>query len=84
MITETYIAKRDAARKRREEIIELISCIKEARDDWKSANANFNYADDADKIDYYSFYIKACQLRYEYFLKKARQMNINLKSLYSK
>jgi hypothetical protein len=76
--------KKAEAKKRREEIIDLVNCIKEAREDWKNANANFNYADDADKIDYYAFYIKACQLRYEYFLKKARRMNVNLKRLYSK
>jgi hypothetical protein len=72
---------RENRKKQNKEIIDFMKCLKEAQDEWINANSNFEYADDKDKVDYYTFHIKACQLRYEYLLKKARQMNISLKKL---
>jgi hypothetical protein len=74
-------ADRENRKKQSTEILDFMNCLKEAHDEWINANSNFEYADDIDKVDYYTFHIKACQLRYEYLLKKARQMNISLKNL---
>ena len=55
---------------------ELMDGIRNARMEWITANMNFEYADVTDMVDYYAYRIKACQVRYEYLLKKAKEMGI--------
>nr|WP_082225158.1 DUF2508 family protein [Pseudobacteroides cellulosolvens] len=50
--------------------------IKNARRDWICASSNFNYADDKETVDYYTYMMKACQIRYEYLIKKAKENEI--------
>ncbi|MDF2522582.1 MAG: hypothetical protein K0R31_223 [Clostridiales bacterium] len=57
---------------------ELIEGIKNARSEWITANMNYEYADASDMVDYYSYKIKACQIRYEYLLKKAKELGIKV------
>lgn len=52
---------------------ELLESIKNAKKEWIDANMNFEYVDDKDIVDYYTYKILACQIRYEYFLKKAKE-----------
>lgn len=61
-----------------DETEELLGCINDARTEWLNANMNFNYAEDSEVIDYYTYKIKASEIRYEYYLKKAREMGIKL------
>ncbi|HHX18758.1 MAG TPA: DUF2508 family protein [Clostridium sp.] len=58
---------------------ELIECINRARNDWINANREFEYAQNDEIIDYYTYKIKACQVRYEYFLKLAKRKGITYK-----
>lgn len=51
---------------------DMLEHIKNARTEWLHACMDFEYVDDQDIIDYYTYKIKACQIRYEYFLKKAK------------
>ncbi|HOM03469.1 MAG TPA: YaaL family protein [Acetivibrio sp.] len=60
------------------EVEELIKCIKDAKKEWISATANFEHATDSEIIDYYTYEIKAYQLRYEYLLKKAKEKGIKV------
>lgn len=55
---------------------ELIESIKNARRDWICASSNFNYANDKETVDYYTYMMKACQIRYEYLIKKAKENEI--------
>lgn len=55
---------------------EIIECLKKARNDWTNACKDFEYAEDQDLIDYHTYRIKAYQLRYEYFLKKAKEKGL--------
>jgi len=57
---------------------ELIQCIKLAKSQWEIANLNFEQAQEKELIDYYAYEIKACEIRYEYFLKKAKEKGINV------
>jgi len=59
----------------------LIENIKNARRDWICANSNFNYAYDSETIDYYTYMIKACQVRYEYLIKKAKEKGVKICSV---
>ena len=54
----------------------LIHHIKLARQDWLSALSNFEQAQDPDLIDYYIYKMKACQVRYNYLLKKAKEIGL--------
>jgi hypothetical protein len=55
---------------------ELIESIKNARRDWICANSNFNYTNDQEIIDYYTYMIKAYQVRYEYLIRKAKEKGL--------
>ncbi|HEY9059949.1 MAG TPA: DUF2508 family protein [Pseudobacteroides sp.] len=61
---------------RNDEYNELIESIKNARRDWICASSNFNYANDKETVDYYTYMMKACQIRYEYLIKKAKENEI--------
>jgi hypothetical protein len=58
------------------DIKDLVESIKNARKDWMCANSNFNYANDQESIDYYTYMIKAYQVRYDYLIKKAKEKGI--------
>ena len=59
-----------------DETEELLGCIDDARAEWLNANMNFNYAGDSEIIDYFTYKIKASEIRYEYYLRKAKEMGI--------
>lgn len=63
------------------EIQEILECVKNARKEWLSACNGFEYADSQDVIDYYTYKIKAHELQYEYFLKKAKEMGIKAENI---
>ena len=52
----------------------LLKSIQQARQEWMDAVANFDQADNDELIDYYIYRMKACQIRYNYLLKKAKEM----------
>ncbi len=58
------------------EDLELLECLKKAKSDWIDAYRDFNYVDDQDLVDFHTYRIKAYQLRYEYFLKKAKEKGL--------
>lgn len=55
----------------------LLKNITQARQDWLSAVSNFEQAEDSDLIDYYIYKMKACQVRYNYLLKKAKEIGLS-------
>jgi hypothetical protein len=55
---------------------ELIESIKNARKEWENANLNFEFAAEAGIIDYYTYKIKACEVRYDYLVRKAKEKGI--------
>jgi hypothetical protein len=60
---------------------DLISNIRTAKKEWANAVANFDYVSEEEIIDYYTYKIKACQIRYEYYLKKAKEKGIRVGDL---
>lgn len=61
-----------------DEAAELLDSIKRARNEWINANTNFDYVEDQEMIDYYAYKIKACEVSYQYYLKKAKEMGIKV------
>lgn len=57
---------------------DLLQCIHEAYTEWVSANTNFEQAVDPDMIDYFIYKIKACEVRYQYLLKEAKEKGIKV------
>ena len=55
---------------------DLTDIIDQARLDWIGAQNYYRTVTDPDLIDYSIFLIKACERRYMYLLKKARQEGI--------
>ena len=60
-----------------EKEIELIRNIIKTREELKSYDKNFEFAEDG-LIDYYSYQIKAIQTKLDYLMKKARKKGITL------
>lgn len=50
-----------------------------ARDEWVAASSDFNYADDDLLVDYHIYRLKACEARYTYFLKLAKEKGLALR-----
>lgn len=54
----------------------LMNSIQQARQEWMAAVSNFEQAENEDMIDYYIYKMKACQVRYNYLLKQAKEMGL--------
>ncbi len=57
---------------------ELLECLKQAKSEWLAACSNYEFAEDQDEVDYYVYKIKACQIKYECYIKKAKQRGLRL------
>jgi hypothetical protein len=60
---------------------EILECLRSAREEWMDANRNFKYADDEEMIDYFTYKIKASEVRYEFYLKKAKEKGIKVNQI---
>lgn len=58
-----------------EKQVELVKTIIKTREELKSANKNFEYAQD-DLVDYYTYQIKANQAKLNYLIKMAKSNGI--------
>ena len=70
MLSYNYITEEDNA---------LIEDIRSARNEWLNADSNLQYVCENEIIDYYTYMLKAAQIKYEYFLKKAKERGLKLK-----
>ncbi|MGI6050389.1 MAG: DUF2508 family protein [Acetivibrionales bacterium] len=52
---------------------DLADVIRDAYSEWQNALANFDTAESKEMIDYYSYRIKASEIRYGYYLRKAKE-----------
>ena len=57
----------------------LIEDIKNAKNEWLEADTNFQYVCENEIVDYYTYVLKAAQIKYEYYLKKAKERGLRLK-----
>ncbi len=57
---------------------ELLNSLRDAKQEWISSSTNFEYASESDLVDYYSYKMKACQVRYNYLLKQAKEKGIKI------
>jgi len=52
---------------------EMMDILKKAQIDLDIAMNNYEFADEPALVDYYTYNIKAAQMKYEYLLKKAKE-----------
>ena len=64
-----------------DENYDLIYSLKDAKKEWIDANMCFEFADAQEMVDYYTYKIKASQVRYEYFLKAAKEKGIKIETI---
>lgn len=55
---------------------DLINNLKNAQNDFETAVINYEFADEPELVDYYTYKIKATQTRYQYLLKKAKERGL--------
>lgn len=55
---------------------DLIDNLKNAQDDFETAITNYEFAEEPELIDYYTYKIKATQARYQYLLKKVKERGL--------
>ncbi len=60
---------------------EILECVKASKNQLEIATMNFEYADSEELVDYYTYVIKACQVRYGYYLKQAKDMGLTVDTL---
>ena len=76
MIYEKYIKENNFFNKKEDTSnSELIISIIKTREDLAIANRNFEFAE-GELIDYYLYQIKATQSKYNYLLRKAKQVGL--------
>lgn len=60
---------------------ELLKSIHQTQKELEMATFNFEFAADIDLIDYYIYQMKACQAKYEYLIKKAKEKGITAENI---
>lgn len=59
-----------------EDDYKLIEDINNAKNEWLEANSNLQYVSEHEIIDYYIYILKAAQIKYDYYLKKAKEKGL--------
>jgi hypothetical protein len=69
-------AKKKSSKMEFDDVTELISMLKDTKRAWNTSILNYEYMTEEELIDYYSYQIKAHELRFEYLLKKAKEKGV--------
>ncbi len=56
---------------------EILKALIDARNEWLDSVASFENVYEEDLVDYYTYKMKACEARYEYFIKKVKDMGLS-------
>ncbi len=69
-------ARKELRRRNRDtaEIDELMENLRKARNEWVAAINNYEFTSEAELVDYYAYMIKAAQIKYDYLLKKVKEI----------
>lgn len=71
-----FAVRQDAAPGTGVEEAELLNYIVDARKEWLEASMNFEHAYEEELVDYYTYKMKACEARYTYFIKIAKEKGL--------
>jgi len=73
----SYIMKKFNDKRKTQES-DWIKSLKNAQNELEVAVNNYEFANEPELVDYYTYNIKAAQMRYEYLLKKVKEEKLNL------
>jgi hypothetical protein len=62
-----------------DETQELINLLRNTKSQWRDSISNYEYVTDEELVDYYTYQIKAQEMRFKYLLKKAKAQGIRAK-----
>jgi hypothetical protein len=62
-----------SSREKQEEMDQLLENLKIVQNELNIANTNYEFAKESELIDYYTYYIKATQIKYDYLLKQIKE-----------
>ena len=74
----SYIMKKFNEKEKQKEN-ELIENLKIAQNELQVAVNNYEFAKEPELVDYYTYNIKAAQMRYEYLLRKVKEQKNTIK-----
>lgn len=57
---------------------ELLYLVRNARNEWLDASTSFEQVFDEELVDYFTYKMKACETRYAYFLRKAKEQGVKV------
>lgn len=56
---------------------EILNAAQQARDEWIETSANFEYVHEEMLVDYFTYKLKACESRYSYFVRLAKEKGLS-------
>jgi len=56
---------------------EILEAVQQAKEEWVEASANFDYVHEEMLVDYYTYKLKACESRYAYFVRLAKEKGLS-------
>lgn len=82
---DTLFLKKEAKRIQKEKVKDqededLLYLLRLTKTSWNDSIINYEYATDEEMIDYYTYQIKAQEMRFKYLLKKAKEQGIKAKA----
>lgn len=63
------------------EAIEIQKALTDARNEWLEAVSSFEHAFEEKLVDYYTYKMMACEARYTYFIKLAKEKGVTCPAL---
>lgn len=56
---------------------EILDAVQQAQNEWMEANSNFDYVHEEMLVDYCTYKLKACESRYTYFVRLAKEKGLS-------
>lgn len=56
---------------------EILDAVQQAQDEWMEASSNFDYVHEEMLVDYCTYKLKACESRYTYFVRLAKEKGLS-------
>lgn len=56
---------------------EILNAAQQARDEWIETSTNFEYVHEEMLVDYFTYKLKACESRYAYFVRLAKEKGLS-------
>jgi len=76
-VLRRMFSKASAQTELTEEEQEILDSVRNAKDEWIDTSTNFEYVHEEMLVDYFTYKLKACESRYSYFVKLAKEKGLS-------